>query len=283
MLEDPQQSQKAHDTKRNTWSTCPADLNNGTIQADTTTPFLEYAHQFTRPITTLSCPPNSPGKVSHYDGTDELDDQAAYTSLPLGFIRDCTIFTDICVSPSLEQIHGSSTCQCLECHPQRDPHPLPKQRSSFHDILYPAPWYLGDRVTYDEAKDLPWDEEKDALYWRGSTTTGYSDGGVWHKQVRQRFVEVVEKRGCGLIFRREESSDNEWRPRSVFQEIYKHLFSVRFSSVGQRAQTDCWEQVNFFDIRPEEPYEETGQVGFCWISTAMHSAAVSAPSSAASI
>lgn len=118
MLDRSQRAQKSHTTRYDTWSARPTELNDGFTEPNSVTPFLEYAQQFTWPVATRSCPPDSPARMSQYNGADPPDDSSAYLFDNLGFIYNRTAFTDICLSPpSPPSTRLLQQAQCVEHHP----------------------------------------------------------------------------------------------------------------------------------------------------------------------
>lgn len=222
---------------------------------------MDYAHRFTWPVATLSCPPNSSARAFTYDGNLGSDCQVPYTSTEIKFVANRTAFTDICLSPSFKDKHGFFN-KPNSWSITHNPIPIfsPSKISTFNDILFPAPWYLGDKAIYNATQDLLWNEKHDSLYWRGSTTSGFSAGGTWHKQSRQRFVEAVEKPGQGLIYEKDDAG--KWRTKEVERSAYNGLFDVHFSFVGQCAEEDCAAQNEYFDVRVPDPYEVNWQSKF---------------------
>jgi Glycosyl transferase family 90 len=242
---------------RNAWSSTPPDLNDGFIEPSVITPFNEYAHQFTWTVSRSSCPPDSHARSLNYDGQAMGDDILSYAEAPLNFIRNRTAFTDICNSPSLEQMFGffnkpnawSVTHDLLPIF-------SPSKISSFQDILFPAAWYFADKVVLNETKDMPWDDKRDVMYWRGSTTSGYSDDGIWRRQHRQRFVQQAEKPGRAQILVRSEDPSSIWLPKDIDRDSFRHLFDVHFSSIGQCSPEDCASQSDYFDVRDMEDFQK---------------------------
>jgi len=257
LLEHSRLNHNAHVSTRDTWSPAPVELNDSHIKPQSYTPFMDYAHYFTWPVATLSCPPDSPARLLTLDGTNVADVQDAFTDV-LRFVSNRTAFTDVCLSPSFKDIHGFFN-KPNAWDTTHNPIPIfsPSKISSLHDILFPAPWYLAEKVTYDSSKDIEWHEKHNVLYWRGSTTSGYSSGGTWRNQSRQRFVEATEKPGTGLIYH--QTDTNDWAVLPVDSQEYHSLFDVHFSSIGQCSDTDCADQSRYFDVRPQDPYDQNWQ------------------------
>ncbi|KAL8941921.1 MAG: hypothetical protein Q9211_001617 [Gyalolechia sp. 1 TL-2023] len=233
---------------RNSWSPRPADVDDGKRYSDVkTTRFNTFAHQSTWTNSRMSCPSESPARA-----LDETirDDPSSFTFSGLGFISNHTAFSDICFSPSLQESFGffgrPNAFKIVH-----DLFPIFSQSkiSSYQDILYPSPWYWADKVVYDERFDYPWDNKKDRLYWRGSTTGGYSRDGGWRRQHRQLVVEKMNALATAKIFDNQSRPDsNTFKLREVQRNDYKHMFDVKFAHIGQCDPDDCNAQKEYFEV-----------------------------------
>jgi hypothetical protein len=176
---------------RNGFSEKPAELSyNGRFDEVKQTRFNLFAHQAVWTHSRMSCPPGSPARI--LDEEDQYDDIAQYALGELGFVYNWTAMSDVCLSPSLATTYGFFE------RPNaygviHDLVPIFSQSkiSSYADILYPSPWYWADKVPYAEENDPAWEAKADRLYWRGSTTGGFSRNGGWRRQHRQRFVQKI--------------------------------------------------------------------------------------------
>lgn len=240
----------------NTWSSPAQDLIQGFLNDSIIRPFNEYAHQFTWTVSRSSCPLDSPARALNLDGLPTEDDTTPYIYPPLNFVQNHTLMTDICRMPSLEDTYGffnkpnawSVTHDFLPIF-------SPSKISSFQDIIYPAPWYLQEMVSIDDAKDLPWEDKKDLLYWRGTTTSGYSDQGVWRRQNRQRFITQAEKPGREHILKLSQDGELGWQAEEMDRTTLQHLYDTHFTFIGQTSPEDRDEQREFFDVRPDEDFQ----------------------------
>lgn len=114
----------------------------------------------------------------------------------------------------------------------------------FSDILFPSPWNFVDKTVYDEETDMPWGDKKNDMFWRGSSTDGYTLDGAWRTFVRARFVHEAYQKALALAPTRKTPST---RP----------LFTVNASFVGdmhrcdhpdcddERAQFEIWGKATF--------------------------------------
>ena len=243
----------------NQWSTKPLDLSNKNIEPFGITPFNEYAHQFTWTTSRLSCPENTPARTLTYD--DELvpDNVTAYAIGELGFIYNKTAFTDVCLSPSLQDSFGFfNRPNAFSVVHDLIPIFSPSKISSFQDILYPSPWYWADKVSRNATLDPSWDEKTDKMYWRGTTTSGYSQDGTWHRQHRQRLLEQLNKPKVAKVMEYRTDYGNSqagWHVKEVRQQDYEDLFDVHFTFIGQCSPEDCDVQRDYFDMYEDEDYQ----------------------------
>ena len=239
---------------RNSWSARPRDMDDGRRFEDVrTTRFNTFAHQPTWSNSRMSCPPESPARTLE-DGPTE-DNYDSYAVTELGFVYNQTAFSDICQSPSFSETYGFFN-RPNSYNIVHDLFPIFSQSkiSSYSDIIYPSPWYWYGKVPYNEDLDFNWATKEDKIYWRGSTTGGFSRDGGWRRQHRQRLVQKVNgvDQAKILINRAEgESSPEDWQVKPVPRSDYKELFDIYFSHVGQCDPADCDAQREFFDIKDQ--------------------------------
>ncbi|PYH95004.1 putative capsule-associated protein CAP1 [Aspergillus ellipticus CBS 707.79] len=224
----------ANDLPRNSWSGRPTDLNKGDrIDEVRTTRFNRFIPQSTWSYSRSSCPVDSPVRSLDEQTADNID---SYARGEMEFVYNTTAFSDICNSPSLRYTYGffdrPNTFEVVH-----DLFPVFSQSkiSSYQDILYPSPWYWDNQVPYEEEKDLEWDAKIDKMYWRGSTTGGYSRAGGWRRQHRQIFLRNV-------------NALNTAKPRGVGRNAFADLFDVRFTYIGQCDEVDCAAQREYFEV-----------------------------------
>jgi hypothetical protein len=236
---------------RNSWSPKPRDINDGSRFEDVkTTRFNVFAHQPTWTNSKMSCPPDSPAR-SLEDGPKQ-DNIESYALGDLGFVYNTTAFSDICQSPSFSETFGFFD-RPNAFNVVHDLFPVFSQSkiSSYSDILYPSPWYWYGKVPYEEELDMEWRGKEDKIWWRGSTTGGFSRDGGWRRQHRQRIVQKVNgaEKAKILVNRGEGDQEEDWQVKEVPRSDYKEIFDIFFSHVGQCDDTDCAAQREFFDIK----------------------------------
>ncbi|KAF2668389.1 hypothetical protein BT63DRAFT_456026 [Microthyrium microscopicum] len=238
----------------NEFSSRPDDMTAGNhIPEMRATRFNRFARQHTWSHSRLSCSPDAPSR----DITDSLKDNiTAFAAGDLGFIYNTTAFSDICQTPSLRGTFGffdrPNVFNIIQ-----DLVPIFSQSkiSSFQDILYPSPWYWADKVPYDAASDPDWESKNATLYWRGSTTGGFSRKGGWRRQHRQRIVSNLNAQGTATVLHKAPGSE-EWTNQTVNRHDYASLIDVSFSHIGQCDPSDCRAQHEFFHVVPAAPQSD---------------------------
>ncbi|KAL4779680.1 hypothetical protein BJX76DRAFT_351597 [Aspergillus varians] len=244
---------KSFGTQRlvNAWTARPNDVNKGDrIDEVRTTRFNKISHQPAWTNSRISCPVDSP--VRSLD-ENSLDDTSGYAYGELGFIRNTTAFSDVCSTPSLRNTYGFFDRPNVFAV-VHDLFPVFSQSkvSTFQDILYPSPWYWAKKVPYIKDKDYSWEEKIDKLYWRGSTTGGFSKGGGWRRHHRQLMVGNINALSGTKVLAK--SDGRQWEPKEVDRSKYHDLFDIQFTSVGQCDPNDCAAQREFFNIA--EPVDQ---------------------------
>ncbi|KAF1842912.1 glycosyltransferase family 90 protein [Cucurbitaria berberidis CBS 394.84] len=240
-------------TPRNSFSARPTEMNDGKRFAETsTTKFNRFAHQQTWTHSRLSCPANTQSQTFEDYAADNL---TAFSASPLGYLYNVTAFSDICNSPSLSSTFGfferPNTFNIIH---ELTPVFSQSKISSFQDLLYPSPWYWIGKVGYNESHDTNWENKTNSLYWRGSTTGGFSRNGGWRRQHRQHIVRRLNAPDkAQIVVPALESADvhadqTAYSLVDIDRRSHKHLIDVKFSHVGQCDPGDCEAQKEFFQV-----------------------------------
>ncbi|EZF33682.1 hypothetical protein H109_06480 [Trichophyton interdigitale MR816] len=231
---------------QNRWSARPEGLNKGDrIDEVRRTRFNRFAHQPTWTNSRMSCPPDSPARQLE---DEPVDNTEQYSTSPLGFISNTTAFSDVCLTPSLRQTFGFfERPNALDIVHDLFPIFSQSKVSSFQDILYPSPWYWNGNVAYDANQDMDWSAKEDQMYWRGSTTGGFSRAGGWRRQHRQLFVRNINSLGPTNILEKSLET-GRWAVKQIQRNTLRSLFNVSFSHVGQCDPEDCEAQKEYFTI-----------------------------------
>ena len=238
----------SHVNPKNVWSDRPSDLDDGIRWPEVRiTRFNRFAHQPTWTISRLSCSPDSPSRTLNESFHDNI---TSYAFSELHFIQNETAFSDICMSPSFRETFGFFD-RPNAFDVVHDLFPIFSQSkiSSFQDILYPSPWYWANKVPYKEFSDYEWDRKENQMYWRGSTTGGFSRDGGWRRQHRQQIIKSINGLDkTKILENRTVDKAVEWQVKEVDRQEFKDLFDVYFSHVGQCDDGDCNAQKEFFRI-----------------------------------
>ena len=246
----------ANNLPKNSWSPRPADVDDGTRPNEVKiTRFNKYAHQPTWTESRMSCSPESPARNLE---ESKKDDESAFYFSQLGLVFNKTALSDICLSPSLEERYGFFN-RPNAYNIVHDLFPVFSQSkiSSYQDILYPSPWYWSNKVAYDEKDDYRWEKKKNKLYWRGSTTGGFSRDGGWRRQHRQLFVGKINALDNAKVMKNQNTTGSiEWKLEEGPRTDHKDLFDVKFAHVGQCDPGDCDAQREFFDVvKPDKQHD----------------------------
>ncbi|KAK4138286.1 glycosyltransferase family 90 protein [Trichocladium antarcticum] len=248
---------------RNSFTEKPSGLNyDGRFDEVRQTRFNVFAHQPVWSHSRVSCPPDSPARILEDD--EQFDDISRYALGELGFVYNWTAMSDICLSPSLAATFGFfQRPNAYDVVHDLVPIFSQSKISSYSDITYPSPWYYADKVPYDPSKDPAWSAKLDRLYWRGSTTGGFSRAGGWRHQHRQRVVQKINAPDLAKILtptlpdpQQEEQQPpppeeqpQQWTVRHVPRRDHAALTDVYFSHIGQCDPGDCDAQHEFFAVK----------------------------------
>lgn len=230
---------------KNTFTGFPKE-ERGKVPETKESRFNEFAHQAIWGNSKLSCPPGTPARDPLEETPDATD---KFAMSPIGFIKNRTASMDICLQPSLRNRFGFFQ-RPNAYHVSHNLFPIFSQSkvSCYNDMVYPSPWYWAGKVSYDGEKDTTWDQKKDSLYWRGSTTGGFSRNGGWRKQHRQRVVrELNALNETSLIYTKSgPDKGGVWETTPRVRADIGGLIDVKFSHIGQCDPDDCDQQKEFF-------------------------------------
>ncbi|KAF3224142.1 capsule-associated protein CAP1 [Orbilia oligospora] len=142
-----------------------------------------------------------------------------------------------------QAIWGNSKLSCPPGTPARDPlEGTPDALEKY--TMVPIPFITNKTASTDVCLQ----PSKDLLFWRGSTTGGFSRRGGWRRQHRQRLVMHLNAfNETSQVFEMENNDKQTiWRVKSAERETLKSLIDVNFSHIGQCDEEDCKEQEAFF-------------------------------------
>lgn len=216
--------------------------------------FKEAPKKPTWPQSKLSCPYSS----AVYD----RDYNASENAGKISFINDMTTAKNLCSHPEFESQHGFfSGPENFSISTNLIPILSQSKPSSYSDILFPNFWYwnkLRKGVEMpDPKKMVPWEQRSNELYWRGSTTGGYSEKGCWKQHHRQRFLDLISGNRSSTVqtYHKHTVSSSfgalrapEYTLRSSPFSDFSHLFNVSFSMITQCSPADCSAQASHFPL-----------------------------------
>ncbi|KAL7798493.1 glycosyltransferase family 90 protein [Trichoderma ceciliae] len=232
----------------NEFSATSPGLNDGkTFKETKLSRFSTIQYQSTWADSRMSCPPDSQARILEDERADDL---SRYGLSDLAFIYNTTAMSDICLTPSLSSTYGFFD-RPNSFRITHDLLPIFSQSkvSSYGDIIYPSPWYWYKKVAYNETNDMSWDDKQSKLYWRGSTTGGFSRNGGWRRHHRQHFVQKINsKEQAKVMVNRGGVQSAKWEAEEVPRGDYQDLIDVHFSHIGQCDPGDCDAQKEFFDV-----------------------------------
>ncbi|PKS10190.1 hypothetical protein jhhlp_001940 [Lomentospora prolificans] len=236
--------------------TKPDGLGKGdSIREVASSRFVNVGKQSAWGTARMSCPPDSPARSLEDDEDDLVDDTTSYcTEGDLCFISNTTAFSNVCSSPSFKTTYGffdrpnaySVTHDLVPIFSQ-------SKLSTYSDIVFPSHWYWAGKVPYDSDLDMAWDSKRPELYWRGSTTGGFSRWGGWRHHHRQRFVQKLNAASDEILTLTTLTTNASSATRSAEKstlESHAHLLNVTFSHVGQCDPGDCSAQRHTFSLAP---------------------------------
>ena len=166
-------------------------------KSPTTTPFTEKSWQRVfYEFGNLGCPSNSAARTSRHWNVGELCYSCTQPHSTGAFLSNWTLSGNICHQPDLADLHGlyispsafKTTAELYPIFSQSKIH-------GFNDILYPSAWNYLDKAKYDpnaERTDPPFGQKNATLFWRGTTSEGFSSGrDQWQGMTRQRFIHLA--------------------------------------------------------------------------------------------
>ncbi|OQD93313.1 hypothetical protein PENSOL_c033G07923 [Penicillium solitum] len=191
------------------------------------------------------------------------DNTSAFAIEPLGFVFNQSAASDVCNSPSLQRSLGIFEWpNALKLTNQLVPMFSMSRLSSFQDIPVPSPWYYEGVGGYKLEADIPWESRKGQIYWRGTTSGGYSHNGSWHSLQRQRVVASLERKSDHDILERKAEStcsiggEEGWKVRKANQTELSEYFNAHFVDITGCEGQDCYDERRFFDVLDREDENE---------------------------
>lgn len=158
---------------------------------------VSFQHIFDGVVRPL-CPPSSRAQSMNFWDHRSLCIECAKPHSLDQFLQNWTLAGDVCHQPDLANLHGFYLSpSALSFSQKLLPVFSQSKAPGFNDILYPSAWNYIDKVKYepsDEHPDELFSKKDPALFWRGSTSEGFSGEGEWRGMTRQRLVNLGHDR-----------------------------------------------------------------------------------------
>lgn len=173
--------------------------------------------------------------------------QASLKMFDLPFVTDHSSAIDLCEHPEYRNMHGLFMSPVsFSLVEGLVPALSTGSPSSMGDILFPSPAYTELEFTYDDAREVGWNEKSNNLYWAGSTTSGFASDANWTSFHRQRFVKLAQNMERQQYNYLRETGGIIQRVASSF--LNSRLFDVAFTKIFQCERKYCRDQKRFFKV-----------------------------------
>ncbi|KAK2867824.1 hypothetical protein FQN49_003432 [Arthroderma sp. PD_2] len=157
--------------------------------------FTEHSRRDTfHSLVAKACPPGSKARTEYQWQHDTLCLSCAAPHSMEQFLQDWELSGNACHQPDLANLHGFFISpSAFKVSETLIPVFSQSKVSGFNDILYPSSWNYVEKAKYnpsDEHPDPPYDRKEATLFWRGTTSEGYSETGSWKGMARQRLLHM---------------------------------------------------------------------------------------------
>lgn len=143
----------------------------------------------------LACSPKSRARKERHWNSKGFCNTCTRAHSMGAFVANWTLSADPCHQPDLANLHGMhlSPSSLMGTH---DIVPIFSQSRApgYVDIRYPSLWNYMDKTKYEfneKFPDAPFKDKENVLFWRGTTTEGWTSQGTWKGMLRQRLVHLV--------------------------------------------------------------------------------------------
>ncbi|KAL7817909.1 glycosyltransferase family 90 protein [Trichoderma aethiopicum] len=171
--------------------------------------------------------------------------QPVIQTFDLPFVTDQASAMDLCEHPEYRNMHGLFMSPVsFSLVEGLVPALSTGSPSTMGDILLPSPAYVEGEFTYDDSKEMGWDQKRNNLYWAGSTTGGFATDANWSSYQRQRFVKLAQNLEQRQYYYLREIRGVVQRVASSF--LNGRLFDVAFTRIFQCERRYCRDQRRFF-------------------------------------
>ncbi|GBF67093.1 beta-1,2-xylosyltransferase [Trichophyton mentagrophytes] len=199
-------------------------------------------------IVSESCPPSSAARTQYQWKHDTLCSKCAEPHSMGQFLQNWTLSGDICHQPDLADLHGFFIAPSA-FKVSRKLLPVFSQSKvyGFNDILYPSAWNYMEKARYnpsDENPDPCYEDKENTIFWRGTTSEGFSEAGEWQGMARQRLLHLANNNTnpvSVLLPRRSEGiySYYTFSPSAISQSIGAKVSIGIAEDVARCGAKDC--------------------------------------------
>ncbi|EGD89952.2 hypothetical protein H112_02422 [Trichophyton rubrum D6] len=211
--------------------------------------FTEKSRQDTfHTIVSESCPPSSAARTQYQWKHDTLCTSCAEPHSMDQFLQDWILSGDICHQPDLADLHGFFIAPSA-FKVSRKLLPVFSQSKvfGFNDVLYPSAWNYLEKARYnpsDENPDPCYEDKENTIFWRGTTSEGFSETGEWQGMARQRLLHLANNNTnpvSVLLPRRTEGiySYYTFSPSAISQSIGANVSIGIAEDVARCGGKDC--------------------------------------------
>jgi hypothetical protein len=205
------------------------------------------AEWFNRPgkqymdIASLACSPESPARSNL--SIPEAD--AMYKTSYGGLVTNFNLSSDLCtIGPTVQDLHGFLySASSIIASKLLLPVFGECKVNINSDILFPANmyWKHDERYDYSDKEDLPWEEKKDDMIWRGVTSGGVQIPENWSTMHRQRLVQLLNGTHMALegkevtVLTQPPTADNQFQQNAEYENFRRFqpsLFANEHTDVG---------------------------------------------------
>lgn len=183
----------------------------------------------------------------------------------LPFVRDKYSEMDLCQHPEYDEMHDlGRSCQSNDTFVYDGLIPVFSQAapSTYSDIFYPTIQYWHDNQL-PKHDTLAWEDKKNALYWKGSTTGGWAlESNNFRHFLRHRFVEFIQGLANPTYKLLKQSRLGFWT-KTTTKELPTDAYDVHFSAIIQcEPEHVCEEEAAYFQTGAYGPKNESAGYRF---------------------
>ncbi|KAL6890447.1 glycosyltransferase family 90 protein [Trichoderma evansii] len=177
--------------------------------------------------------------------TEEIQTPIEVFDMP--FVTNRSSAIDLCEHPEYRNMHGLFMSPVsFSLVEGLVPALSTGSPSTMGDILFPSPAYIEEEFTYDDTREISWEEKRNNLYWAGSTTGAFASDANWSSYHRQRFVKLVQNTERQQYYYLRQVDGMIQRVASSF--LNGRLFDVAFTRIFQCERKYCRGQARTFKI-----------------------------------